>query len=39
MYTKKHAKFEIPLISKIIEKYLKEIFYYFFIETSFAVHL
>ena len=34
-----HANLEIPLISKILEKYFTEVFYSYFIETSFAVHL
>ena len=33
-----HAKFEILLISKIPERYCAEMFYYYFIETSFVFH-
>ena len=35
----RHANFEIPLIFNILERYFMEIFYYFFTETSFVVHL
>ena len=35
----RHAYFEIPLISEILERQFTEMFYYYFIETHFVVHL
>ena len=37
--SKTYAKFEIPVISKILDRHLTEMFYYCFIETSYVVHL
>lgn len=39
MYAKtlERVNFEIPLILKILVRYFTEVFYYYFIETSFVI--